>query len=31
MQELTGTVLQVEEELKACLQEIELLKLSTPL
>ncbi len=31
MQELTGAVIQVEEELKGCLQEIELLKLSTPL
>ena len=31
MQELTGAVIQVEDELKACSQEIELLKLSTPL
>ena len=31
MQELTSTLLQVEDELKTCQQDIELLKLSTPL
>ena len=30
MQELTTAVIQVEEELKACQNEIELLKLNTP-
>ena len=31
MQDLTTAVLEVEEELKSCQQDIELLKLSTPL